>query len=82
MMQSIVNSTSTPSILYARAAEASVSNMYNDVPIVAGTDANTSPFVPANPLFGPSIHDELDLLVEADLSPAQAIQGATPLVAT
>lgn len=83
MMQSIVNNTGAPSIIYNRVAEATVSNMYSGgVPILVGTDANTSPFVPANPPFGSSIHDELDLLVAAGLSPAQAIQGATSLAAS
>lgn len=83
MMQSIVNNTGAPPIVYTSAAEASVSNMHNGgVPILVGTDANTSPFVPANPPFGSSIHDELELLVAAGLPPAQAIQGATSLAAT
>jgi len=83
MMQSIANNTDAPPIVYTSAAEASVSNMHNGgVPILVGTDANTSPFLPANPPFGSSIHDELELLVAAGLSPAQAIQGATSLAAT
>jgi hypothetical protein len=52
MMQSIVNNTGAPHFLYANNAEASVTNMYKaSVPILAGTDANTSPFVPANHLL-------------------------------
>jgi imidazolonepropionase-like amidohydrolase len=42
------------------------------VPILAGTDA-PNPFV----FFGFSLHDELELLVEAGLSPTEALQAAT-----
>ena len=51
------------------------------VPILVGTDANLSPYVPANPPFGSSLHQELQLLVQAGLSPVDAIRGATSLAA-
>ncbi len=83
MMQSIVNNTGAPYIAYTDAAEASVTNMYKaGIPIIVGTDANTSPFVPANPPFGESIHDELELLVAAGVSPVDALRGATSLAAS
>ena len=44
------------------------------VPIVAGTDAGTSSVVP-----GFSLHDELELLVNAGLSPEEALQSVTLL---
>lgn len=47
------------------------------VRIVAGTDANNAPFVPFSPVLGESIHRELELLVEAGLSPAEALRSAT-----
>lgn len=43
------------------------------VPILAGTDASDMPYVFA----GSSLHDELALLVEAGLTPLQALQTAT-----
>jgi imidazolonepropionase-like amidohydrolase len=82
MMQSIVNNTGAPFEAYTVAAEGSVSNMNAaGVPIAVGTDANTSPFVPANPPFGISLHEELALLVAAGLTPVQALQGATSVAA-
>ncbi|RFA11123.1 hypothetical protein B7R54_06185 [Subtercola boreus] len=51
------------------------------VPILAGTDANETPAVPASPLFGTSLHDELELLVDAGLTPVEALRAATSLPA-
>jgi len=47
------------------------------VPIVAGTDAGSSGVV-----WGFSLHDELHLLVEAGLTPEEALASATRLPAT
>jgi imidazolonepropionase-like amidohydrolase len=46
------------------------------VPILAGTDAGVSGLVP-----GFSLHDELELLVRAGLSPEEALRSATLLPA-
>lgn len=82
MMQSIVNNTGAPHAAYSIAAQGSVAAMHKaGIPIVLGTDANTSPYVPANPSFGSSVHDELELLVSAGLSPVDAIRGATSVAA-
>lgn len=48
-----------------------------NVPIVAGTDAGSSGVI-----WGFSLHDELSLLVEAGLSPLEALMCATRLPAT
>lgn len=45
--------------------------------ILAGTDANQTPAAPASPVFGESFHDELELLVEAGLTPVEALRAAT-----
>lgn len=45
------------------------------VPIFAGTDANTSPIAPV--FHGRSLHHELQLLVEAGLSPKDALRAST-----
>lgn len=46
------------------------------VPVLAGTDASDVPFVP-KVWHGSSLHHELELLVQAGLSPVEALQGAT-----
>ncbi|MFC8454812.1 amidohydrolase family protein [Kitasatospora sp. NPDC057223] len=51
------------------------------VPVLAGTDANTQPGVPAAVEHGSSLHRELELLVEAGLSAAEALRAATVLPA-
>ena len=83
MMQSIVNNTGLPYTHFTNNAEASVTNMYKaGVPILLGTDANTSPYVPANPPFGLSVHEEFALLVQAGLNAVDAIKAATSLAAS
>ena len=47
------------------------------VPILAGTDANLQPSVPAQVPFGISLHDELDNLVEAGMSNLETLLAAT-----
>jgi len=51
------------------------------VPILAGTDANETASAPASPPYGDSLHDELALLVEAGLSPVEALRAATSVAA-
>jgi imidazolonepropionase-like amidohydrolase len=51
------------------------------VTILAGTDANQAPFAPASPPYGTSLHHELGLLVDAGLSPLDALRSATVLPA-
>lgn len=43
--------------------------------IIAGTDANETPFAPVP--HGPSLHDELEYLIEAGMTVAEAIRAAT-----
>lgn len=45
------------------------------VPIVSGTDANETPIAPVP--HGASLHDEMGLLTEAGLTPAEALNAAT-----
>lgn len=48
------------------------------VPIMAGTDTLWSEMEPIpNQVFGFTLHDELELLVEAGLTPLEALQAAT-----
>ncbi len=51
------------------------------VPIIAGTDANAAPSAPARVAHGSGLHDELALLVDAGLSPVEALRAATVLPA-
>jgi imidazolonepropionase-like amidohydrolase len=51
------------------------------VPILAGTDANTTPGSPSPVEHGASLHQELDLLVQAGLRPVEALRAATVLPA-
>ncbi|KAJ5288191.1 hypothetical protein N7478_003877 [Penicillium angulare] len=51
------------------------------VPILAGTDANMSPGVPANVAHGISLHEELELLVGCGLSTTEVLRAATSLPA-
>ena len=63
-------------------ARASVATLHAaGMPILAGTDANAVPAAPSSPPFGESMHHELELLVEAGLSAAQALAAATSLAA-
>lgn len=41
------------------------------LPIIAASDADNTEFVPFSPRQGESLHDELELLVAAGLSPAE-----------
>ncbi len=47
------------------------------IKILAGTDSNTAPASPAQIQHGESLHDELRLLVEAGLTPVEALRSAT-----
>jgi imidazolonepropionase-like amidohydrolase len=49
--------------------------------VLAGTDANNAAGVPASPEHGSSMHRELELLVEAGLTPVDALRAATVLPA-
>ena len=49
--------------------------------ILAGTDANMAPMSPAKVPHGESLHDELALLVDAGLTPVEALRAATVLPA-
>ena len=63
-------------------ARASVAALHAaGMPIIAGTDANATPAAPASPVFGASLHDELALLVDAGLTPAEALNAATSVAA-
>lgn len=63
-------------------ARASVTVLHDaGVPILAGTDANQAPGVPAAVSHGESLHRELELLVGAGLSTVEVLRAATVLPA-
>jgi imidazolonepropionase-like amidohydrolase len=51
------------------------------VPILGGADANQAPSAPASPPYGTSLHQELELLVDAGMSAADAVRSATTVAA-
>ncbi|WP_458687661.1 amidohydrolase family protein [Nocardia tengchongensis] len=51
------------------------------VPIIAGTDANDMVGIPFHPPHGAGLHHELELLVQAGLTPAEALNAATAVPA-
>ena len=76
IMEGVVAQSAPPGAGYA-AARRSVTVMYRaGVPILAGTDANAVG-VPAAISHGASLHHELELLVDAGLSPLDALRAAT-----
>jgi imidazolonepropionase-like amidohydrolase len=68
-----------PSYESARASVAEVHRA--GVPILAGTDANAGAGIPFAPRHGESLHDELELLIDAGLSAVEALRAATVLPA-
>lgn len=50
--------------------------------VLAGTDANDDGHAPFSPPHGESLHEELQRLVGAGLTPEQALKGATSLAAS
>jgi imidazolonepropionase-like amidohydrolase len=64
------------------AARGSVAELHRaGVPVLAGTDANAGPGIPFSPRHGESLHDELELLIDAGLSSVEALRAATVLPA-
>jgi len=64
------------------AARTTVAAMYKaGIPILAGTDANSNPAVPFSPRHGESLHQELELLVDAGLPTLEALRAATSIPA-
>jgi imidazolonepropionase-like amidohydrolase len=81
MMEAIVQRGARADADYDR-ARASVTALHEaGVPILAGTDANQAPGVPAAVSHGESLHRELELLVDAGLSTVDALRAATVLPA-
>ena len=85
MMHGIVQKLNAAGIsgpTYGPARESVTTLHRAGMPILAGTDANATPAAPASPVFGESLHDELALLVDAGLTPGEALAAATSVAAT
>jgi imidazolonepropionase-like amidohydrolase len=81
MMKGIVETIKAPGLDY-EAARHTVGKMYEaGIPMLAGTDANATPGVPFSPRHGESLHQELELLVDAGVSTLDALRAATSLPA-
>jgi imidazolonepropionase-like amidohydrolase len=82
MMEAIVERIGAIAPVSYDVARAAVGEWYRaGVTILAGTDANQAPSAPASPPYGTSLHRELGLLVDAGLSPVDALRSATVLAA-
>jgi imidazolonepropionase-like amidohydrolase len=66
-----------PGLSYDAARGSVVALHQAGVRILAGTDSNHKQGIPVQPAFGASLHHELELLVDAGLSPAEALRAAT-----
>ncbi|KAF8205203.1 hypothetical protein K438DRAFT_1918046 [Mycena galopus ATCC 62051] len=79
IFRQFISSGVAPPSSYA-VVNASVTQLYEaQVPILTGTDSNTIPTL-AVP-FGSSLHDELELLVQAGMSTVDVLRSATVLAA-
>jgi imidazolonepropionase-like amidohydrolase len=70
-----------PPVEYAHARGSVAAARAAGLTIVAGTDSNNEPGAPFSPRHGTSLADELELLVDAGLTPTEAITSATALPA-
>jgi imidazolonepropionase-like amidohydrolase len=70
-----------PPVDYAHARGSVIVARAAGLTIVAGTDANNETGAPFSPPHGTSLADELGLLVDAGLTPAEAVRSATTLPA-
>lgn len=77
MMAGVAAAAPAPGLDYQHARRSVAALHRAGVPIVLGTDANQAPRVPANVAYGESAHTELELLVDAGLSPEEALHAAT-----
>jgi len=77
MMEGILQAFGAPPQAFAGMLPGIAALCEAGVPVLAGTDANTEPGVPFNAEHGASLHHELELLVAAGLTCAEALRSAT-----
>ncbi|MCJ1292322.1 hypothetical protein MMC34_003872 [Xylographa carneopallida] len=81
MMEAIVEKLPRAGLSYEPARASVIALHGAGVPILAGTDGNTSEGSPASVQYGESLHHELQLLVGAGLTNVEALRAATVLPA-
>ncbi|GAA2851122.1 amidohydrolase family protein [Pseudonocardia halophobica] len=81
MMEAVVAQFGRPGEAYAYSRDSVAALHAAGVPVLAGTDAFSGPMLPDPVRHGVSLHRELMLLVEAGLTPAEALRAATALPA-
>ena len=81
MMEGVAANAPVPGLDYRHARDSVTALHRAGVPVVLGTDANQAAGVPANVPYGVSAHRELELLVEAGLTPAEALRAGTAAAA-
>lgn len=81
MMESVIRGLARQGDDYAYSRDSVAALHAAGVPVLAGTDAFSAPFLPEPVLHGDSLHRELALLVEAGLSTLDALRSATSLPA-
>jgi imidazolonepropionase-like amidohydrolase len=81
MMEGLVRNLGLPGMDYAHARSSVATLHAAGVPVLAGTDANDGDATPARVPHGDSLHHELELLVDAGLTPREALLAATSLPA-
>ena len=81
MMEGVAANAPVPGLDYRHARDSVAALHRAGVPVVLGTDANRAAGVPANVPYGVSAHRELELLVEAGLTPLEALRAATAAAA-
>ncbi|MFF5075443.1 amidohydrolase family protein [Actinoplanes sp. NPDC000266] len=82
MMRGTAVSLGAAGLSYDHARDAVTALHQAGTTVIAGTDANDAPGVPSSVAHGSSLHDELGLLVEAGLSPLEALRSATGVTAS
>jgi imidazolonepropionase-like amidohydrolase len=70
-----------PPVEYANARASVAVSVAAGLTVIAGTDANVEPGAPWHPAYGSALHEELALLVDAGLTPVEAIAAATKVPA-
>ncbi|OIW32828.1 putative hydrolase [Coniochaeta ligniaria NRRL 30616] len=82
LVKMLATAAGDPTVDYANSKASATSMKEAGVPLLAGTDANKHASGVGKISYGDSMFKELELLVEAGLSPLEAIQSATALPAS
>jgi imidazolonepropionase-like amidohydrolase len=81
MMKGVAENIKAPFMNFKYASQSVTALHEAGVTVLAGTDANTQPGSPSKVPHGESLHQELELLVEAGISTVEVLRAATVLPA-